>query len=132
MSSLLRTTNHVNASIMILIGRLGFGGLMLTHGYPKLQKLITGDWQFGDPLGLGVELSLITAVFSEFICALLIIFGLYTRLASIPLIITMATAAFVVHGADPLGQKEKALLYLVVFTGLLFSGAGKYSLDKRL
>ena len=118
-----------NVDFGLLIFRLIVGGLMLTHGYGKFMRLIQGDLRFADPLGLGSEASLILAVFAEFICALLIMLGLVTRLASIPLIITMAVAAFIIHGGDSLAEKEKAILFLASFIILFYKGGGKYSLD---
>jgi putative oxidoreductase len=41
----------------------------------------------------------------------------------------MSVAAFIAHGSDPFGRKELALLYLVVFVFLLFTGSGKFSVD---
>lgn len=70
---------------------------MLTHGIPKLLKIIEGNIEFGDPIGLGTETSLFLAVFAEFFCALMILLGFATRLAALPLIINMFVAAFVVH-----------------------------------
>ncbi len=105
---------------------------MLTHGYPKLQRLLSGEMRFGDPLGLGPEVSLVLAVFAEFVCAILIVLGLGTRLAAIPLIVTMSVAAFIAHGGDPFGRKEMALLYLVLYVVLLITGSGKFSLDQIL
>ena len=52
--------------------------------------------------------------------------------AAIPAAITMFVAAFVVHFDDPIGTKEKALLYLFAFLVILLSGAGKFSLDGYL
>lgn len=129
---LLKTTNEVYLSIGILILRLGIGGMILTHGFPKFMKIIEGNMQFGDPLGIGSGTSLVLAAFAEFLCAILLIFGIYTRLVAIPLIINMSVAAFIVHSDDPFGTKEKALLFLIVFLSLLFTGGGKYSVDKKL
>ncbi len=122
---------YINMAILLL--RVSFGSFMLTHGIPKLEKLFSGDpIAFATILGMSPALSLAMAVFAEVVCAVLIILGLLTRLASIPLITTMAMAAFYVHAADPFAKKEMALLFLVVFTFLLITGAGKYSLDNRL
>jgi len=44
----------------------------------------------------------------------------------------MVVALFVIHGADPWSKKELAFTYLAVYSGLLFSGPGKLSLDYRL
>lgn len=96
------------------------------------MKLLNGDMQFGDPLGVGAEVSLVLAVFAEAICSILIILGLGTRLATVPLIITMATAAFIVHASDPFGRQELPILYILAFVTLLITGPGKYSIDQRL
>ena len=117
----------------LLLLRAGFGLMMLAHGYPKLQKLLAGgDIQFAAVAGLSPAVSLGLAVFAEFFCSLLLVLGLFTRLATIPLIITMAVAVFMIHGADAFGEKEMALHYLVVYVVLLCSGAGRYSLDAGL
>src|SRR5512147_327259 len=90
------------ASIGLLILRLGIGGYLITHGWGKLQMLLAGGAdKFGDPIGLGSTVSLALVTLSEFICALLIMLGLGTRLATFPVVISMAVAAFVVHAKDP-------------------------------
>jgi putative oxidoreductase len=104
---------------------------MITHGYPKLLKLINGNTEFANPFGIGEAPSLFLAVIGEFICPLLMIIGFKTRWAAIPTAITMAVAAFMIHGADPFGTKEKALLYFVVFLVIFLLGPGKYSVDKK-
>jgi putative oxidoreductase len=119
-------------SFSLLLLRLMAGIGMLTHGYPKLQKLISGDMSFGDPLGVGEETSLILAVLAEFLCSLLVVLGLFTRLAVIPLIVTMSVVVFIVHSGDGFGKQEKALMYLVMYLVLLVAGSGKFSIDKLM
>jgi putative oxidoreductase len=117
----------------LLVLRLSVAGFMLTHGWPKLMKLLEGgEIQFGDPIGLGPWASLALAAFAEAICSILIALGLFTRLATIPLIITMITAVVIVHGEDPFGRKELALLYLLIYITLLVFGGGSWSADKIL
>ena len=77
------------------------GGLMPVHGVPKLVGFSNMADKFPDPLGMGSQLSLISAVGAEVGCALLLIVGLGTRLAAIPLAFTMFVALFMVHGSDP-------------------------------
>ena len=60
----------------------------------------------------------------------LLIFGLMTRLAALPLMFGMLMAFFVIHGADPFAVRELPLLYLGVYVFLLWGGAGSYSLDE--
>lgn len=52
------SVSYDQSSIVSLILRLIGGGFMLTHGFPKLMKLINGDMGFADPIGLGPEFSL--------------------------------------------------------------------------
>ena len=127
------TSWSTNANdIASLLLRLSLGLLMLSHGIPKMMKLISGNMEFGDPIGIGSPASLFLAVFAEVICSILIIIGFSTRLALIPLITTMVVAAFIVHKNDPLGTKELALIYLFGYFVLFLLGSGKYSVDARL
>jgi putative oxidoreductase len=122
---------YLDAAVLLL--RIVIAAFMITHGYPKLNRLLEGgEIQFADPFGLGPTISLVLVVFSEFLCSIFIGIGLGTRLASIPLIITMAVAAFITHGDDPFGRKEIALLYLLIYIFLLVVGSRKYSLDHLL
>ncbi|MCA1759570.1 MAG: DoxX family protein [Bacteroidales bacterium] len=119
---------YLNA--VILLVRLTVAALMITHGLPKLNTLLAGgEINFPDPIGLGSVLSLVLVVFAEFFCSVLIGIGLGTRLASIPLIINMIIAAFVIHADDPIGKKEMALLYLAFYLLLLVTGSRKFSVD---
>ncbi len=105
--------------------------MMLTHGLPKFQKLVSGNFEFGDPIGIGAAPSLFLAIIGEMICPILLIVGFKTRWAAIPSAITMLVASIFVHGDDPFGTKEKALLYLVIFVAIIFLGPGKYSIDRK-
>jgi putative oxidoreductase len=126
------------SSIGLLIQRLVFGGFMLVgHGWGKLLNFGEKSDSFPDPLGIGSAASMGGAVFSEVVCALLIVLGLATRLAIIPFVFTMLIAAAVVHAGDPLfmgsgAAKEPALLYLAGALTLLFTGPGRYSIDYLL
>lgn len=118
--------------IGLLLLRVAFGGVMLVaHGWPKLIGFTDKMNAFPDPIGFGSPISLALCVFAEVVCSILLILGFKTRLALPPLIITMLIAFFVIHAADPFGQKELAFMYLLAYIGLLFTGAGKYSLDRR-
>jgi putative oxidoreductase len=118
----------VDAGLLIL--RIGVAGLMLTHGVPKLISLFGNEEiQFADPFGLGQATTLMLAVFAEFLCSLLVLVGLGTRLAVIPLMVTMLTAIFVAHAGDPFRGKELSVFYFIIYLVLLITGAGKYALD---
>lgn len=123
---------HMSIDVAVLILRVGLSLLMLTHGYPKLLKLLSGDFSFGDPIGVGSELSLILTVFAEFFCSLLLILGLFSRPALFFLAFTMFVAAFIVHIDDGIGKMEKALMYLIGYVSLFIIGPGRISLDAKL
>ncbi|MBC7937414.1 MAG: DoxX family protein [Rhizobacter sp.] len=121
------TTGAFNAGMLML--RLALGGLMMKHGYDKLIHFSQYKTQFMNFLGMGQSLSLSLVIFAEFFCALFILIGLFTRLATIPLIIVMCVALFKSHNADFLGEGEMATLYLAGYLSLLFIGPGKISVD---
>ena len=119
-------------NIASLIIRLGFSGMMLTHGWGKFNRLLAGETSFADPLGIGETPTFLLAVLSEFIAPIFIITGLKTRFAAFFPTATMFIAAFVVHAEDPWGQQEFPLLFMVGFLAIFLIGPGKYSLDWRL
>jgi putative oxidoreductase len=121
------STYHIGLFLL----RFTFSAMMLSHGIPKLLNLIQGTLMKSDPIGIGVLATTILVVIAEAICPMLIIIGYKTRLASIPVIITMGVAAFIVHGADPICMKEKALLFLFAFVAIALLGAGKHSVDRK-
>lgn len=126
--------NHtVSTSIGLFILRVVPGAFMLAcHGWGKLMGFKKLSEGFADPLGVGPMFSLILAIFAEVVCSVLVILGLGTRLAAIPLVILMVVAASIVHADDPWGRKEFALMYACAFLPLLFTGAGRFSLDYLL
>lgn len=142
-----RSEHSLLSSVGLLILRVGIGGFMASHGWGKFQMLMAGDLdKFGDPIGIGSPASLVLIVSAEFTCALLVVIGAATRIAAIFPVIGMAVAAFIVHGGDPwtMGEgarlfysgasqswasKEPALLFLIPFLSLVFTGAGRFSVD---
>ena len=72
----------------MLLLRVGAGGLMVPHGWGKLERLRTGlaegEVRFYDWMGLGEELSLGLAVFGELVAPAFIVLGLFTRWMSVP------------------------------------------------
>ena len=115
----------------VLLLRLSFSAMLLTHGYGKFLRLFEPDIKFMDFLGLGATVSLFLAVLGEFIAPILIMIGYKTRLVTLFPIVTMAVAAFIAHADDPFAKKEKALLFLFGFIAIALCGAGKYALDQR-
>lgn len=126
-----RLDELVSPDVAVLLLRIGAAALIMTHGIPKLLRILDGNFGFGDPLGIGPTTSLFLVTFAEAICSILVLLGLWTRVALIPLIINMTVIFFVAHADDPFGRKELPLFFLITFVALFLTGAGKYSLDHR-
>lgn len=123
-----------SADAALLILRLWLGlSMLLLHGWSKLAGFAEMAGKFPDPLGVGSRASLGLAVFGEVVCSVLLIFGLFHRLAALALASTMATAFFLVHQGVLTGSKsgELAFVYLAGFVALLVAGAGRFSIDAK-
>ena len=116
---------------MLLI-RVVFGALIMNHGYSKLVNFSSLQHKFMNFLGMGSTTSLALVVFAEFFCALFIIIGLFTRMASIPLIIVMSVALFKAHSGDFFDTGEMAALFLTAFVSILLVGPGRVSVDSMI
>lgn len=116
-------------SLLLLVVRIFFGIMFLTHGYDKLMAHATMADLFANPIGLGSAISFWMVVFAELVCSLALIFGILQRVALIPMIISMAVAFFMVHGGAPFAAKELSFIYLMVFVLLFITGPGRYSFD---
>ena len=121
-------TNFKNSAFALL--RISASAMLLTNGVPKLERLISGNTDFPDPLGIGSLPSLLLTIFGEVIAPLFVILGYKTRPFALPPAITMLVAALVVHHSDPFNRKELALMFAVCFIFIFLVGPGKYSIDK--
>jgi len=124
-------TSTLKNDIALALLRIVPSAFMLTHGYPKLNKIIESDFTFGNPIGIGEAPTLFLAVIAEFVCPILIIVGFKTRWMAVLHAITMFVAGFIVHGSDPFGKMELGLLYLVIFVAIILLGPGKFSIDRK-
>ena len=111
-----------------------FAGLSLAFGHglgklPVSSGFIEGVGNLGFPVPVVFAWA---AALSEFVGGLFLAGGFYTRIATVFIGLTMATAGFIRHASDPFGSKEKALLFLTVMVLFFFTGPGRYSLDRLL
>jgi len=120
------------ADFGLLLLRFGPGFIMAkVHGWGKMTHFTEYSADFYNWLGLGSTFSLGLVVFAELICAILIVLGLFTRLATIPLIIAMLVIIFDINAGKEIYDYESALLFMMIFVVLMITGAGKHSLDYR-
>ncbi|QZT37843.1 DoxX family protein [Halosquirtibacter xylanolyticus] len=131
--TILFSSEKGGSNLALLILRLTFGLLMLSHGWAKWEAFDTlvAKEEFPSII-ISVKVSLILAILAELCCSLLVVVGAFTRIATIPIIFTMLVAIFVIHLGDPLAQKELALLYLAGYTTILIMGPGKISIDAMI
>lgn len=122
---------YSNQNILSLIGRVFVGLAMASHGYSKLMGM-KGFIGFLTKMGVPApEFTAALVMLVELLGGILIAIGWKTRISSFMVMVTMITAAFLAHGADPFAKKEKALLYAATCLILMAFGPGKFSLDKR-
>jgi len=133
------------ADFGLLITRVGVGVIMaFGHGLSKVwragefgppQQLIEGVGKMGFPAPTAFAWA---AALTEFLGAILLALGLFTRPVALALTFNMAVAAFVAHGKDPWFNtgagpaKEAALMFLLPFLLFVFTGAGRFSMDALL
>jgi putative oxidoreductase len=130
MKKLMSTKYSAGAfNFAMLLLRAGLGGLMITHGYDKLVNYGKYRGDFMNFLGIGSSMSLALLIFAEFFCSLFLIFGLFSRLVTIPLIIGMSVAVAKAHNLEIFGEGEHATLFIVGFLTILIVGPGKLSVD---
>ena len=120
----------------LLILRLVFGLVLLYgHGFEKLSVVLSGKQiQFMDPIGIGANTSYYMAAFAEGICAILLILGLFARIATFILAINFLVV-FIFHAfiaGDGFAILELRFFYLFAFIALTLTGPGKFSLDYLL
>jgi len=123
-------TTFNKSDLGLLVLRVGFSVFLLLHGIEKIEILIESGGIFPNPIGIGSTFSLILVLIAEVFCTLLIIIGYKVRWASIPPIIMMLVAVFVVHQGNSIMERELAVLYLIAFSAIGILGSGKYAIGK--
>lgn len=128
--------NQTERDFGLLILRLVFGMVLIYgHGFEKLFVIFSGqEIQFMNPIGIGANTSFHLAAFAEGICAILLILGLLSRVASLVLTINFIVI-FIFHAfivGDGFEVLELRFFYLFTFIALTFTGPGRYSLDYLL
>ena len=126
-----KSVNGLSASFGLLLLRGASCAMMLTHGLNKVSNFEVMSKNF-NPIGIGGNLSLSLVIFAEVFCSIALLLGLFTRLATFPLMIAMGVASLVYHAEGSFADKELALLYLTVYVFILIVGPGRYSVDRFL
>lgn len=106
--------------------------LLTVHGLPKVFHFSEELTRIEDPFGFGPYFSLIPAIVAEVVCPILILFGVATRLACLPIIAVLLVAMLAVHPDWSLAEGQFGWLLLIIFTTLAITGPGGWRLRSRL
>ncbi|MBA4148643.1 MAG: DoxX family protein [Verrucomicrobia bacterium] len=124
-----------NTNLALLLLRTWIGATMfILHGWGKVTGFGEMSGKFLNLFGIGSTASLALAIFGEAVCSVLLIFGLFTRLAALCGIITMTVAFTIAHNAvlrGP-GSGELAFIYLATYVVLFIAGPGRFSVDAKM
>jgi len=117
----------------LLLGRLAVGLLFVSTGWGKVHN-IPKVTHFFETLGIPAPgFHAVLVGYSELLCGTALVIGLLSRLATIPLGVSMIVALITakrgdIHGVfDLVGQDE--FTYLVVLAMIAVLGPGKLALD---
>lgn len=133
MRSLLSTRPNNGAfNTATFLMRIGFGLLLAHIGFLKLISFEHTRDNMIDFLHMGKTFSTVLVIFAEFFCSILVIIGLFTRFACIPILVVMTVALFMVHNGEVTGQGQTATLFLIGFLTLIITGPGRVSVDSMI
>lgn len=118
------------------LARLTLGVVFIGTGWGKLHDLekVTG---FFTELGIPVPgFNALLASTAELVCGSLLLLGLLSRLAAIPLIVTMIVAILTAKSADLHGVSDllgfEEWTYIVLAVWIAVAGPGPLSLDRLI
>lgn len=115
----------------LLINRvLVAGSLLVIHGLAKLKHFDAGGNEFPDPFHFGPDVTFYVACFATVFCPVLIMAGLFTRIATACALGVTLTGLLLVHAHDPLVVKDTPYIYSVALATIFLLGPGKYSVDQ--
>jgi putative oxidoreductase len=127
------------ADLGLLVLRVGaYVSLFIKHGIEKITPSSFAEMApaFPDPAHIGHVPSLLVAMFSDAICSLLLVFGLFAQFAAAYIFVVLSVAWSFTHHFIFLGKGiepkhgELIVLYITLSLGLALLGPGKFSLDR--
>jgi putative oxidoreductase len=116
----------------LLAMRIVLGVTMIAHGFPKVFGGMQGPIHFISSLGLPWWSAYLSA-YAEFFGGVLVIVGLFTRVAALALLIDMIVAILLVHlphGLTGEGGYQFPLSLAALSFALIFLGPGPIALDR--
>jgi putative oxidoreductase len=103
--------------------------LLIAHGLKKIGVGVAIAETVPNPLGLPEFFNQAFAIVANIIMPLFVAMGLFTKIATLPILAITLTGYFIVHYNDPIAVKDIPLMYSICFLFITLVGPGKYSLD---
>ncbi len=103
--------------------------LLIAHGLKKIGIGVTMAEIVPNPLGLPDFFNQAFAIVANVIMPLFIAVGLFTKVATLPILAITLSGYFMVHFNDPIAVKDVPFIYSICFLFITIVGPGKYSLD---
>ena len=130
-SSISSGSSGTDVGLLVLRVCLG-ASLFLKHGVEKFMHFSHMAARFPDPVHIGSYTSFVIALISDAICSLLVVVGLGTRVAAFIIVANLGVAFYFVHHlAFRTDHGEMIVAYMCGFLALIFTGAGRFSLDGK-
>ena len=144
---MLKKLLQTKEDVSMLVLRLGLGIVFFPHGAQKALGWF-GGYGFNATLAAFTDKMHIPLVFAflaiaaEFLGAIALILGFFTRVAAFGIAVVMVVAIYMVHGRFGFfmnwsgAQKgegfEYHLLVIAIAVALMIKGGGSFSIDKKL
>lgn len=131
MKKLLSTAYSDNAFNFAMLVQRVVTGLMLliAHGLLKISNFSEMSGSFFDPMHIGHRNSLVLSIFAEVFCSMLLVLGLFTRLAAFVIVLDLSFAVFMYHRGQPIKNVDLGVMYLTSVFSVLLLGPGRVSVD---
>jgi len=138
---------QTNEGVSVFILRLTLGIVFFPHGAQKALGWFGGYGLnatlavFTDKMHIPLILALL-AIIAEFVGAIALIIGFFTRLAAFGIAVVMVVAIYMVHGSFGFFMNwygvqkgegiEYHLLVIAIAVALMIKGAGSFSIDRKI
>jgi putative oxidoreductase len=120
--------------LALLLGRLAVGLLFMSTGWGKVHS-IPKVTEFFESLHIPAPgFNAVLVGYSELLCGTALVLGLFSRLATIPLIVSMILAILTaklpsIHGLFDLVEADE-FTYLILLVMIAILGPGRWALDR--
>ncbi len=117
----------------LAIVRIICGLLMTYHGWEIFdEKLMKGYLEWAQFKGAAGEFLVYAGKAAELVSGILLVFGLFTRIAALMMIATMTYIAFIVSNGRVWYEDQHPFLFVLLGMVFFFLGPGKWSIDRMI